>query len=297
MAKARALDKRRRSVRNIRKITRTMELIATARFKKAMDRGARRHGLHQAYYQARGRFIAGRPGSQPSAVGVAEKTNRVILLVLTGNRGLCGGYNSNIFRAAWARYNELKASIPQVDLEISGKRGIAAFKFRGLKGNQAYTQFEDKPSFAEVNVLATRYLDEFITHQLDRLEAGVDHVEPIKLVGDECQVARGQDVDFGERGSSFNPRVSLIAFQSARSQRRDAALAGNFQRLAGCWPSTRCSEPRQRERCWNRSHRTAVAGEDHQQNDAVGLARLQQRMARHSRLGPTRATSLVIRLV
>ena len=170
MAKARALDKRRRSVRNIRKITRTMELIATARFKKAMDRA---HAA-TAYTKRITKLVtdlsqAGLQVSHP-LLESREKTNRAILLVLTGNRGLCGGYNSNVFRMGWARYNELKASIPQVDLEISGKRGIAAFKYRGLKGAQQYTHFEDKPSFTEVDLLATRYLDEFITHQLDRLD-------------------------------------------------------------------------------------------------------------------------------
>jgi F-type H+-transporting ATPase subunit gamma len=170
MAKARALDKRRRSVRNIRKITRTMELIATARFKKAMDRA----NAATAYTKRITKLVAdlsqaGLEVSHP-LLEVREKTNRAILLVITGNRGLCGGYNSNAFRMAWARYNELKAVIPQVDLEISGKRGITAFKYRGLKGAQSYTHFEDKPSFAEVDVLSTRYLDEFITRKLDRLD-------------------------------------------------------------------------------------------------------------------------------
>jgi F-type H+-transporting ATPase subunit gamma len=170
MAKARALDKRRRSVRNIRKITRTMELIATARFKKAMDRAS----ASTAYTKRITKLVAdlaqaGLEVSHP-LLEPREKTNRAILLVLTGNRGLCGGYNSNVFRQAWARYNELKQTVPQVELEISGKRGIAAFKFRSLKGNHAYTHFEDKPAYAEVDVLANRYLDEFITGQLDRLD-------------------------------------------------------------------------------------------------------------------------------
>ncbi|HTQ38168.1 MAG TPA: ATP synthase F1 subunit gamma [Pirellulales bacterium] len=170
MAKARALDKRRRSVRNIRKITRTMELIATARFKKAMDRA---HAA-TAYTKRITKLVSdlsktGLEVSHP-LLQPREKTNRAILLVITGNRGLCGGYNSNAFRIAWARYNELKAAIPQVDLEISGKRGIAAFKYRGLKGSQQYTHFEDKPSFTEVNLLATRYLDDYITGALDRLD-------------------------------------------------------------------------------------------------------------------------------
>ena len=170
MAKARALDKRRRSVRNIRKITRTMELIATARFKKAMDRAS----ASTAYTKRITKLVtdlsqAGLEVSHP-LLEPREKTNRSILLVLTGNRGLCGGYNSNVFRQALARYNELKQSVPQVELEISGKRGIASFKYRNLKGNHAYTHFEDKPAYAEVDVLANRYLDDYITGQLDRLD-------------------------------------------------------------------------------------------------------------------------------
>src|SRR5215467_4947098 len=179
MAKARALDRRRRSVRNIRKITRTMELIATARFKKAMDRAS----AATSYTRRITKLVAdlaqtGLEVSHP-LLESREKTNRAILLVITGNRGLCGGYNSNVIRHAWARYNELKSEVPQVDLEISGKRGITAFKYRGLTGVNSYTHFEDKPSFGEVDVLATRYLDEFITGALNRLDVAYTRFEGI----------------------------------------------------------------------------------------------------------------------
>jgi F-type H+-transporting ATPase subunit gamma len=60
--------------------------------------------------------------------------------------------------------------VPQVELEISGKRGIALFKYRGLKGEHQYTHFEDKPAFAEVELLANRYLEEYISGKLDRLD-------------------------------------------------------------------------------------------------------------------------------
>jgi len=179
MAKARALDKRRRSVRNIRKITRTMELIATARFKKAMDRAS----AATAYTKRITKLVSdlaqsGLEVSHP-LLEPREKPGRTILLVITGNRGLCSGYNSNVFRHAWARYNELKEQVPQVDLEISGKRGIAAFKYRGLKGTHAYTHFEDKPAFGEVDVLATRYLEEFTTGALNRLDVAYTRFEGI----------------------------------------------------------------------------------------------------------------------
>ena len=56
----------------------------------------------------------------------------MILLVLTANRGLCAGYNSSVLRLAVARYHELSEKIPQVDVEMAGKRGISAFRFRKL---------------------------------------------------------------------------------------------------------------------------------------------------------------------
>src|SRR6185295_7495106 len=68
-----------------------------------------------------------------------EKTERAILLVLTGNRGLCGGFNSNVIRQAAHRLSELTNSIPQVQLEISGKRGISAFRYRGVTPTQKFT--------------------------------------------------------------------------------------------------------------------------------------------------------------
>ncbi len=133
MAKARALDKRRKSIRNIRKITRTMELIATARFKKAMDRA---HAA-TAYTKRITRLVAdlaasGLTVSHPLLAG-RDETERATLLVLTANRGLCGGYNSSVQRAAFARYQELKAEVPELTLEVSGKRGISAFRFRGIQ--------------------------------------------------------------------------------------------------------------------------------------------------------------------
>lgn len=170
MAKARALDKRRKSIRNIRKITRTMELIATARFKKAMDRA---HAA-TAYTKRITQLVAdlansGMEVSHP-LLKSREKTDHAILLVLTANRGLCGGYNGNVVRAGAARWQELKATVPNVQMEVSGKRGISAYRYRGMTPTEKYTHFEDRVTFAEVEVLANRYLEAYITGKLDRLD-------------------------------------------------------------------------------------------------------------------------------
>ena len=94
MAKARALDKRRKSIRNIRKITRTMELIATARFKRAMDRAVAATAYTRRItalvgHLARSGLEVSHPLLEPR-----EEPQSAILLVLSANRGLCGGYNS-----------------------------------------------------------------------------------------------------------------------------------------------------------------------------------------------------------
>jgi len=170
MTKARTLDRRRRSIRNIRKITRTMELIATVRFKRAMDRALAAVAYTQRMTALVGHLI--RSGIQVSHPLLEPRSavNQATLLVLTANRGLCGGYNSSVLRLAYAHLAQLQQTAQQVRLEISGKRGIAAFRFRKVAVHERFTHFEDKPTFAEVDVLATRYLDEYTSGQIDRLD-------------------------------------------------------------------------------------------------------------------------------
>jgi F-type H+-transporting ATPase subunit gamma len=170
MANPRVLDKRRKSIRNIRKITRTMELIATARFKKAMDRAS----AATAYTKRMTKLVqdllsSGLEVSHP-LLAEREAVRNATLLVLSANRGLCGGFNGNAQRAGFHRWLELKQAVPNCRLEIVGKRGIAAFKFRSLQADAAFTHFEDKPSFDEVDVIASRYLDDYARGRLDRLD-------------------------------------------------------------------------------------------------------------------------------
>ena len=95
MANPRQLDKRRKSVKNIRKITRTMELIATARFKKAMDRASAATAYTDRVTQLVSDLMkSGLTVSHP-LLEKREKTQNATLLVLTANRGLCGGFNGN----------------------------------------------------------------------------------------------------------------------------------------------------------------------------------------------------------
>src|SRR5919108_4055969 len=123
MANPRVLDKRRKSIRNIRKITRTMELIATARFKKAMDRATAASAYTRRITQVVADLAsAGLEVSHP-LLEAHDKNERATLLILTANRGLCGGYNGAVFRAALVRFEELKQAFPHLEIEVAGKRG------------------------------------------------------------------------------------------------------------------------------------------------------------------------------
>jgi len=202
MANPKELDKRRKSIRNIRKITRTMELIATARFKKAMDRAS----AATAYTDRITQLVSdltktGLEVSHP-LLEQREETKRAGLLVLTANRGLCGGFNGNLIRAGLGRWEELNQQAPECRLEIAGKRGIGGFKFRGFEADQEFTQFEDKPAFSEVDVIASRFLDEYAAGRLDRLdvvymkfrsiarqEVCIETLLPLGTLGDEPTAA------------------------------------------------------------------------------------------------------------
>lgn len=198
MANARALDNRRKSVKNIKKITRTMELIATARFKQAMDRATAATGYTQRITQIVNDLAkSGLEVSHP-LLEKREETKSATLLVLTSNRGLCGGYNGNVLRAAVDRKADLEKSSGSLDLQVSGKRGLAGLKFRGIEPANIYTQFEDKPSFAEVSEVANGFLDAYIAGKIDRLDvaytqfisvakqrAVVETLLPLDSIGDE----------------------------------------------------------------------------------------------------------------
>src|SRR6056297_3100028 len=108
MANARALDKRRKSIRNIRKITRTMELIATARYKKAMDRASAATAYTDQITKIVSRLAsAGLEVTHP-LLEQREEVKSAKVLVLASNRGLCGGYNASVLRTAMPRINELR---------------------------------------------------------------------------------------------------------------------------------------------------------------------------------------------
>jgi F-type H+-transporting ATPase subunit gamma len=170
MAKTRALVKRRAAVQNIRKITRTMELIAAARFKKAMDRAQKAEAFTRKIAELAADLTTSATTVRHPLLEKRETVKNCLLLVLTSNRGLCGGYNASIIREANRRVRQIQQEGVGLKLELSGRRAILYFRYQKIAADKTYTQFEDKPTFEEVDQLANRYLEEYIAGRIDRVE-------------------------------------------------------------------------------------------------------------------------------
>jgi len=226
MAQAKALDRRRKSIRNIRKITRTMELIATARFKKAMDRATAATEYTKRITQLVADLAtSGLTVSHP-LLDEREHTGNSILLVLTANRGLCGGFNSGAVRKGQARLSELREASDSVRIEVAGKRGISALKFRGITVDEGFTHFDDNVRYDDVDVLANRYLEDFAAGTIDRLDVAytqfhstalqqpvVETLLPLGSLagsGDDVPEQQGQDSAGGDSIYEFLPSAASI---------------------------------------------------------------------------------------
>ena len=131
MAKGSELKGRIKSVENTRKITRTMEMVATSKMKRATDRvAAARPYAQRAGRHARPRLLAELAEQFPLLRRPAQMKT-VALLLITANRGLCGAFNANLIKEARARIAEWEAQGIEVELHIVGKKGIGFFKYLG----------------------------------------------------------------------------------------------------------------------------------------------------------------------
>jgi F-type H+-transporting ATPase subunit gamma len=147
-----------------------MELIATARFKKAMDRAAAATDYTKRITQiVQDLGKSGTDVSHP-LLEAHETVKAVDMLVLTANRGLCGGYNGSVVRAATQRRQEIREQADAGQTLASGKRGISALRFAGIPLEKTYTEFEDQPSFDAVAKIADELITRYITGQVDRVD-------------------------------------------------------------------------------------------------------------------------------
>src|SRR6266516_1162310 len=175
MAKPRELRRRIKSVQSTRKITKTMELVATSKLKRAQDRVIAARPYAAALAEVMGDLYAPELAErfpllrQPRAPepGVSR---RVALIVITANRGLCGAFNANLIREARRRIEQLEAEGAGVDLHLIGKKGITYFKFAKRPVASQRTDIGDKPRAEHAAEIVGPLMAQFESGALDAVE-------------------------------------------------------------------------------------------------------------------------------
>ncbi len=166
MAKTREIKKRIKAVGNIRRITKTMQMIATSKFAKAQQAAvAGRPYAETLFHLVADLSGAVRDVSHPLlGTGRGQATGRPLTLILTSDRGLCGAYNSNVLRAAMAF---LRANPAARDgrIELVGRKGAGFLKFQGVHVARQHT-FGDRPAYDAVKALADDYMRLFTAGEI-----------------------------------------------------------------------------------------------------------------------------------
>lgn len=172
MASQRDVKNRISSVRNIQKITRAMEMVAAARLRRAEQRIVALRPYAEAIRRMT-RQVALDAGAEAAALPLLATHQRedvVGLLLVTGDRGLAGAFNSQIVRAGVRLSADQRGEGRQVRWYASGRRGVSSLQFRGEEVHGQYVGFTDRPSHADARNIAKDLIDGFVEGRLDRVE-------------------------------------------------------------------------------------------------------------------------------
>jgi F-type H+-transporting ATPase subunit gamma len=167
MAKGRELKGRIKSVENTRKITRTMEMVATSKLKRAQDRVVAARPYAAALGEVISNLYSPALAERFPLLRQPAQKRRAAVIVLTSNRGLAGGFNANLLREARTLLARLDRQGTQVDLHVVGRKGIGYFRYvnRALAGQR--TDVTDRPTAADAAGLVDALMGDFTAGTLD----------------------------------------------------------------------------------------------------------------------------------
>lgn len=167
MAKGRELKGRIKSVENTRKITRTMEMVATSKMKRAVDRV----GAAKPYARALADVIASLYSPELAErfplLRQPDRMQRAALILLTSNRGLAGAFNANLIKEARATLAKLEPQGMAVELHVVGKKGLGYFRYVGREVAVQRTDITDRPTAADAASLVDGLMARFVAGELD----------------------------------------------------------------------------------------------------------------------------------
>jgi F-type H+-transporting ATPase subunit gamma len=175
MASQKDIKSRISSVKNIRKITRAMEMVAAARLRRAEQRIEALRPYADAIRRMT-RKASEAAESVPSIPLLKERENvqTVGILLVTGDRGLAGAFNSQIIRAGIRRHRELQEEGKDVKWFASGKRGVSSLSFRGHEVT-GFEGFTDRPAFSDAREIGDAVTSAYVDGDVDRVEVFYNH--------------------------------------------------------------------------------------------------------------------------
>jgi F-type H+-transporting ATPase subunit gamma len=181
VASVQDLKRRIRSIRNTRKITKAMELVASARLRRAQ---ARIEAM-RPYADRMMELMVGTARASTSVRGLPllqrrEEERAVAILPLTGDRGLAGAFNAQVLRHALALDRRLRGEGKRVRWLVSGRKGASTLRFRRYEVVQAWTGFSDRPSYGDAQAIAHRVAELYVEEEVDRVVIVYNHfVSPL----------------------------------------------------------------------------------------------------------------------
>ena len=220
MAGLKDIKKKITSISNTRKITRTMEMVAAAKSKQTIDRVE----ASTPYSSKLTELLNSLTGGQNVGhflVREKEKVQKSALLVVTANRGLCGGYNTNVANLAekWVRAEEAEGR--EAHVMMVGKKGISRFRFRKVEVAEKRTDIEDKPSFSQAAEIADGFIESFRKGEVDRVMVAVtryhsavvqqaDLFQLLPIIPPETDEADGEEASQQNTDFIFEPDPERI---------------------------------------------------------------------------------------
>ena len=167
MAKGRELKGRIKSVENTRKITRTMEMVATSKMKRAQDRVTAARPYAAALSEVMSRLYSPELAERFPLLRQPAQLRRAAIILVTSNRGLAGAFNANLLKETRARLAELEGRGAQVELHVVGRKGIGFFKYLGRTLAAERTDITDRPSADDAATIVDGIMDRFASGALD----------------------------------------------------------------------------------------------------------------------------------
>jgi len=203
MATVQDLKRRIRSIRNTRKITKAMELVASARLRRAQ---ARIEAM-RPYADRMTELMIGTARASTSLQGLAllqrREVQRAAIVPLTGDRGLAGAFNAQVLRHALALDRQLRSEGKRVRWLVSGRKGSSTLRFRRFEVLQAWTGFSDRPAYADAQTIAHRISELYVAEEVDRVVIVYNHfVSPLvqQVVEQDVLPIPEQMLEAGEDG-------------------------------------------------------------------------------------------------